>query len=253
MNRVNSINIPAFIVEGINKTLVMDMPEASPEELDQHRNQMTKAQLMDAYLTSFSGKITGDVIHDVVGHIFGMDLDNVVLLSGGDKETSAAVQNRLPEEAGQGHIPLPRAVIDSRLAAFGKRIAGPEIRVMLNHLFGVNLDAISALENAKISLYSKGQWIVKHDHDLFVVSTGEGDVDVQVYPTSYFIERTGTTELPEDLQHALMGLGYCKRQESRENEGLYYASPDGQAVPDAFKGQTMGAIMATIRSSFAHL
>ncbi|MDR0269654.1 hypothetical protein [Paenibacillus sp.] len=250
MKQADTVNIPSFIMEGVNKTLAADMPNAGSTELEQHRKQMSKAQFMDSYLASFTGELTGAVIRDVVLHIFGMDLDNVSLLTEGKGETASAVLGR-EQESCPDDGSLSRNAINPQLAAYGRRMTGPEIRSMLNDLFGVNLDAISALEKAKISLFSKGQWVVKHDHDLFVVYTGAGDVDVTVYPTFYFTERTGMSGLPEDLKHALIQLGYCDKQHG--DRSLYYTSPDGQAIPDAFKGQTMGAIMATIRSFYAHL
>lgn len=249
MNQADAAYYSSDIAQGVIKTLTAEMPEASPAELEERRSQMNKAQIMDAYLKSFGGEITGDVIHKIILYMFEIDLDAVSLLLDGGKETLATAQNT---EAGTSLYsgPLPRAVMDSRLTEYGGHITGPEIRSMLNQLFGVNLDAISSLEKARISLFSKDQWIVQHEHDLFVVYTGEGDVDVKVYPTSYFMEQTGQNELPAELRHTLQSLGY---QLDAKRTSCYYADPDGQAVPDTFKGQTMGAIMATIRSTYAHL
>ncbi|MEC0240562.1 hypothetical protein P4H66_11925 [Paenibacillus dokdonensis] len=249
MNQADAAYYSSDIAQGVIKTLTTEMPEASPAELEECRSQMNKAQIMDAYLKSFGGEITGDVIHKFILHMFEIDLDAVSLLSDGGKEALAAAQNT---EAGTSPYigSLPRAVMDSRLTGYGGHITGPEIRSMLNQLFGVNLDAISSLENARISLFSKDQWIVQHEHDLFVVYTGEGDVDVKVYPTSYFVEQTGQNELPAELRHTLQSLGY---QLDAKRTSCYYADPGGQAVTDAFKGQTMGAIIATIRSTYAHL
>ncbi|MCJ8012914.1 hypothetical protein MUG84_14345 [Paenibacillus sp. KQZ6P-2] len=214
---------------------------------------MNKAQHMDAFLHSFEGEVTGDVIHKVVLQTFGIDLDAVSLLTEAEKEALAAAQDTQTEIetiAASSSRLLPRHVIDSQLTVYNGQITGPAIRAMLNHLFGVNLDAISSLEKSRISLFSKQQWIVQHERDLFVVYTGEGDVDVRVYPTVYYKEQTGMDGLPEDLQIALKGLGY---QFDVDMNGFYFVNPDGQAVPDAFKGQTMGAIMATIGNSCSHL
>lgn len=250
MNQQNAAPLLDVIMEGINKTLAKEMPNADPAELEQRRRQMNKAGLMDAYLQSFDQDLTGDVIHEVVQQLFGLDLDHALLLPEAEREISAAAERQSAGTQTDGCTPLPREIIDSKLADCGRRLAGPEIRRLLNQLFGVNLDAISALDKAKISLFSKGQWIVRKDQDLFVVYTGEGDVDVSVYPTAYFREQTGMNGLPEDLQQALTDLGY---HPDMERKSYYYANPDGQAVPDAFKGQTMGAIMAAIRSSYSHL
>ncbi|WP_246073116.1 hypothetical protein [Paenibacillus dokdonensis] len=249
MNQADAAYYSSDIAQGVIKTLTTEMPDARPAELEERRSQMNKSQIMDAYFKSFRGEITGDVIHKSILHIFEINLDAVSLLLDGEKEALAAAQNT---EAGTSPYSgsLARAVMDSRLTVYGGLITGPEIRSMLNQMFGVNLDAISSLEKARISLFSKDQWIVQHEHDLFVVYTGEGDVDVKVYPTSYFVEQTGQNELPAELRHILQSLGY---QLDANQKTCYYADPDGQAVPDAFKGQTMGAIMATIRSDYAHL
>lgn len=233
----------------ILETLAKRLPAASPAELEERRLELSKAEQMDAYLQSFEGELTADAVHAVVQTVFEIDLDHVSLLTEGEKEALAAAEADTVSDAPDSSI-HPRTIIDSQLAAYGGHRTGPEIRSMLNRLFGVNLDAISTLEKARISLYSKGQWIVQHDHDLFVVFTGEGDVDVKVYPTGLYKEQAGKSGLPEDLQQALRSLGY---RPDTEQDGYYYADPHGQAVADAFKGQTMGAIMAAIRSSCAHL
>ncbi|MDR9853582.1 hypothetical protein RJP21_08215 [Paenibacillus sp. VCA1] len=250
MNQQNEATLSDVITEGINKTLARELPNAGPDELEQRRRQMNKAELMDAYLQSFDREPTGNVIHGVVQRLFGIDLDHVSLLPEAEHEIQAAGGLQQSGTHPDGSTPVPREIIDIKLATGGKRWSGPEIRRLLNSLFGVNLDAISALDQAKISLFSKGQWVVRKDHDLFVVYTGEGDVDVSVYPTAYFLEQTGMDGLPEDLNQALTDLGY---RPDGERKSLYYADPDGRPVPDAFKGQTMGAIMAAIRNSYSHL
>ncbi|MEC0371017.1 hypothetical protein [Paenibacillus chibensis] len=240
---MNPLNANNAILEGVNQTLAREWPGASSSELDERRSEMSKAQIMDAYLQSLEGEITGDVIHEAVLRIFEIDLDSVSLLSKGEEEALAASEAAKAEAARSSSL-QPRFIIDSRLAGGGDW-SGPEIRSLLNHLFGVNLDAISSMGKARISLYSKGQWIVRHDDDLFLVYTGAGDVDVHVHPTDYYKEHTGTDKLPADLQHALQGLGY---RFDAEDNGYSYAHPQGQAIPDAFKGQTMGAIMAAVRA-----
>ncbi|MFK3936830.1 hypothetical protein ACI2JA_04865 [Alkalihalobacillus sp. NPDC078783] len=122
--------------------------------------------------------------------------------------------------------------------------SGQEIRQFINETYGINLDAISALDGSCISLYSKNQWIVQDDQDLFVVRTGIGDVDVKVYPTKRFKNKTNSSSLPSVLKNALQSLGYHPDEQSG---GYYYINPTGQAVPDSFKGQTMGAIMQAVR------
>ena len=121
---------------------------------------------------------------------------------------------------------------------------------MLNQNFGINLLAIDALEQERISLYSKGQWVVQNDRDLFIVYTGSDDVDVKVFPTKYFTEQTGLDVLPSDLQHLLSRIGF---HYDKKMQSYYFANPTGQAVSDQFKGQTIGAIVEVIHRLYSHL
>jgi hypothetical protein len=141
-------------------------------------------------------------------------------------------------------------VMDLYLEYYGKKIEGPEIRRVINQIFGVNLDGISSLEGSGVSIFSKNQWISQYDNDLFVVHTGLTDVDVWVYPTEYFTEQTGLTELPTGLQNGLMALGF---EYSEEKGTLYYANPTGESVPDQFKGHTLGTIIGFINGNYKDL
>ncbi|MCQ6277139.1 hypothetical protein JMM81_19885 [Bacillus sp. V3B] len=202
---------------------------------------MSKAAMMDKYLDSYGKTISSSIICEVVNSIFGMNLDEAPILTKVDTvEGLSSTGDKL----------MSRLVIDSHLKQSGEEITGVNIRGMINEIFGVNLEAISSLEGARISLYSKDQWVVHQEKDLFVVHTGTGDVDVKIYPTTYFTEQTGVAELPTDLQHLLIALGYSY------NEGIgryYFSNPTGEAVPDAFKGQTIAAISKVIQQSFSNL
>ncbi|GAB6991087.1 hypothetical protein [Paenibacillus pini] len=175
---------------------------------------MTKVELMDTQLASYEGKLNSSEICRVVEEIFGFNLDPAQLGYNGDP------------------------------------ISGADIRKLINQKFGVNLDGVASLEKAKISLYSKGQWVVRNEHDLITVLTGTGDVDVKVLPTAYFMEQTGIQELPNELQQSLTSLGYSYDEEVG---GYYYSNPSGKAVPDAFKGQTIGAIVQVIQQRYSDL
>ncbi|MFG6150475.1 hypothetical protein [Halobacillus sp. B23F22_1] len=139
-------------------------------------------------------------------------------------------------------------VMDLYLQDYGERISAGEIRRMILDIFGVHLEGISALEKLRISLFSKGQWIAQKPSDLFVVYTGAGDVDVNIYPAQYFIEKTGTTQLPEALTFKLEGLGYTPIE-----SGYYYRHPDGKGVPLSFKDQTIAAIGEVVMTTYKNL
>jgi hypothetical protein len=194
---------------------------------------MTKIDKMDESVCAMSGKINSSEIFKIVRSIFSIDLNLIPISS---------LQNALEN--------APAAILDSHLEQYKEKITGPKIREMINHIFGVNLDAISSLAVAIISLFSKGLWMLRDDHDLFVVHTGEGDVSVKILPTGYFTEQTGLDTLPHDLQQSLTNLGFNYDEKCRS---YYFSTPDGEAVIDAFKGQTMGVIIQVIQNSYSHI
>ena len=188
---------------------------------------MTKAEVMDKLMDSYEKGISKSDIFNIVQQVFKFEL------------------NSIPHSPSQ-----PRAAIDAYLEQCGNKVTGAEIRKMINHTFSINLDALSALEGAKISLYSKNQWMLRHEKDLFVVHTGTGDVDVSIVPTSYYTDQTGSSELPIDLINALISLGFYYEK----NKGSYYFSNlTGEPVSDAFKGKTIMAITKVIQHSCSHL
>ncbi len=188
---------------------------------------MTKIEMMDDYFKNIGKKIDSNDICKGVSKIYNIDIEKIPLL---------------PHI--KGVYESTKMAIDTYLKQYGEDITAVEIRKAINQLFGINLDAISSLEGAKISLFSKGQWITRHENDLFVVDTGVGDIDVNIYPTKYFIERTGLLDLPTGLRQELTGLGYSY---DKKIGGYYFANPTGEPVPDSFKGQTIGAIIKAIQ------
>jgi len=197
--------------------------------------KMKKAEMMDQHLETYEEKISSTEIWHVVNLIYKINLDEAPIVN---KEIEG-----ISSLSG-------REAIDSFLQQYEGNITGTKARSILNEMFGVNLDAISSLEGARLSLYSKGQWIVQHEKDLFVVHTGAGDIDVKVYPTNYFFEQTGLKELPTNLRHKLASIGYYFDDTM---DSYYYSNPTSEAVSDTFKGKTIGTILGVIQQSFSHL
>lgn len=195
---------------------------------------MTKIEMMDKYLSS--SKISTPEICTVVNKVFGINLDAVSILHKENTESANTID--------------ARATIDMYLDQYEKKMTGEDIRDMLNQIFGINLNAIATLEQERISLYSKGQWVVKNDKDLFIVYTGMEDIDVKVFPTKYFTEQTGLDVLPNELQHLLTSIGFYYDEKIHS---YYYANPTGKAVTDDFKAQTIGAIVEVIHKFHSHL
>jgi hypothetical protein len=202
---------------------------------------MAKVATMDKYLDSYGKAICSSDIFEVVNSVFEINLDKAPILTKVDTIESFS---------SKGENSMSRIVMDSYLNQYDKETTGADIRAMINEIFGVNLEAISSLEGARISLYSKDQWVVQHEKDLFVVHTGTGDTDVKIYPTKYFTEQTGLEKLPTDLEILLTDLGYSFNEEM---SSYYFLNPTGEAIPDVFKGETMGVILKVIHQSLTNL
>ncbi len=192
--------------------------------------RLPKIAQLDSRINECERPSVEQIMH-VVADIFHIDLNQMPLLScQADPDLT------------------PAAAIEACLQRAQDRPSAADVRDAINQTFGINLDALSALEGKRISLFSKRQWMVSGDSDLFAVRTGDGDADVSVCPTAYLLERLGPGELP--LLEPLTELGYGRN----DSDGSYsYASPDGSAVADSFKGRTMAAIMGAIRDKYAHL
>ncbi|MBE4909071.1 hypothetical protein IMZ08_13460 [Bacillus luteolus] len=227
-------------MEIINKGLALASIEA-----------MAKVEVMDKYLDFYGKKIDSIEIRSIVNDIFGINLNRV------SEEGEGKATRSYPDEIMDGVrqilsmegtlseqeayiMSLPKVqVMDLYLQYYGEKIESSEIRRVIDQIFGINLNGISGLEAARISLYSKGQWISKTERDLFEVHTGTGDIDVWILPSKYLIENTGISTLPEELQNLLKNLGYWYNSDKGT---FYYSTNYNETVPDVFKGQTMGAI-----------
>ncbi|WP_343063238.1 hypothetical protein [Halobacillus locisalis] len=245
------------IIQTLKKEEGMHVFEAI-EEIE----SMPQVRAMDLYLDKLGKKVDGDDIRWTVREIYSINLDAVSELDAGKQVTSypetimEGVEESLSDEQIEGTIEeyifsLSKVeVMDLYLESLEGTPTGAEARVLINDIFGVNLDGISSLEKAGISLFSKEQWIMQSEKDLFAVYTGVTDVDVYILPTEYFTEQTGLTTLPEALQERLKAIGYSYNEDVG---GYYYAEPNGESVPDAFKGQTLGTLAGFIQEEYAEL
>ena len=212
---------------------------------DDQTTVLTKVEIMDHYLDSHIERMSCKEICSIVNLLFQIDLSAMQVLNPTEKHlldfNSASGESTT--------LPPACEVIDSYLAQQRiKNLTGADIRSMINQIFGVNLAAISALDGARISLFSKGQWIIQHKTNLFAVQTGPNDVDVTVYPTPYFAETTGLSGLPAVLRLPLEELGF---HYDENNGSCSYLNSNGEAVPDAFKGQTIGRIIEVIKKFYS--
>ncbi|MDD9269272.1 hypothetical protein ACFPES_19675 [Paenibacillus sp. GCM10023248] len=231
-------------------------------EMDRQINTMSKTEIMDIYLASKHNKAKGKVIRKAVDDIFNISLDTISANGEGNIMASypadimEGVRKSLHIDPSSTELDAKImsmakvAVMDKFLQSFGKEISGSESRRMINEIFGVNLNGIDSLAKARISLFSKGQWITQTPTDIFVILTGKGDVDINVGVTDYYKQKTGSDQLPVEVQDFLKNLGFTYQIETN----FYtYTNPSGESVPDSFKGQLIGKLVSYIHDHYLTL
>ncbi|MGM0876168.1 MAG: hypothetical protein ACQEWV_15705 [Bacillota bacterium] len=228
-------------------------------EYDHIIDGMTKVDVLDKYIEHSEIKITGLMFREAVFQVFGINLNRISEEGEGAKlfiypnEIMVGVRKALKIEIQSNEtddkiMSLKKAeVMDLFFDTYNIYIYSDMLRIV-NLIYGINLSGISSLEHSRISLFSKSQWIVHNDTDLFVVYTGTGDIDVKVYPTPQYTKLTGLSELPPELHEALLILGFWYQEETG---AFYYRNQNGETVPDSFKGQTLSAIKSVIGKKFA--
>ncbi|WP_342527249.1 hypothetical protein MKY84_01315 [Chryseomicrobium sp. FSL W7-1435] len=177
---------------------------------------MKKAQQMDQLLAG--QEVTEETVLHAVHQVFGFDLNKVPFL----KPTQQTA----------------REVIQAKLASQETPVTGAEIRKFINELFGVNLEALSALEGAGLSLYAKERWVIEQATDYFVIYSENSDRVARVFTTSHYAQNMGTSSAPPALTQALHVMGYT----SDTTDSSFYFQSEGP-LPDAFKGQTISAVL----------
>jgi hypothetical protein len=223
---------------------------------------MSKAEKMDRYLESNGYKQTGQVVRKAVNSAFSIDLDTISEKNYGNKlsiydisvmETLRQSLNGSPEstELDDQIMNMTKVeVMDRYLTFHYHSLTGAETRILINRIFGVNLDGISSIEHGKLSINSKGQWITQSKFDLFILSSSHDDVSLYVNTTDYFKEQTGSSELPDSLKRKLNDLNFTLDVHS----GTYtYTNSKDESVSDGFKVQVIDAIIKTIETEYANV
>lgn len=217
--------------------------------------QLPKIKVLEYYFASLGKKLKGNEIRQAVNEVFEIDLNYVSKKDYGSKLLiyPAPVMERLRASLKEGPASTEQdgrimkmsknEVMDRYLKESDYALTGAEVFVLINQIFGVNLVGISGLEGKQIAINSKGQWIVKSDRDLFILESSLDDVDVSIYAGAYFEQLTGSKELPASLIAKLTGLGFTYIE---KDHLLYYKNPNGESVPDAFKGQLIGILLGTV-------
>jgi len=207
--------------------------------MNKSQETMTKIEQMD-FLVSNENSITPSFIQKLVADIFKIDL---LVVSKRDEEYKKEQSNHAPEVSKYEKL-------SQELDRMNSSISGPSTRKLINEVFGINLDGIASLELARISIYSKGQWVIRNEKDLFIVSTDFGDIEINVTPAPYFIKQQDSSLVPTSVYDLLSQLGYTYNE---DKTSLVFKTSNHTAVPDSFKGQTMGALLQVIQSEYADL
>lgn len=225
MSITNISEYPVHIFEGLKRVMQQELNE-QVTEISSKIESLTKVEVMDMYIKSLEYNLNGEIIRDCINHIYGIDVSSKFVFA----------KKKVPHKTNIG-------LIDDYICSIGAHLTGPTLRLKINELFGINLDAIDALGRTKVSLFSKGQWIVRNEKDLFEVHTGIGDLDVYIIPSHYYKEQTNERELPAEIQTQLLALGYSY---SPDVDGFYFSNPLGKHVDDDFKKRTMGTLFRWI-------
>ncbi|MBP3953271.1 hypothetical protein [Bacillus suaedae] len=198
---------------------------------------LAKNELMDAHLSTLES-ITSLEIHELISQIYGINLSIVPLLTRHIKTESQLDSND------------PHVLLDSHISQSAQPLTGKTIRNAINEFFGINLAGLASIERSRISLFTKGQWMMQRENDLIHLHTGPMDIDVTISVTEYFAKHTGINQIPVPLRQSLSNLGY---QFIEDSGTCYYSDPNGHSVPDEFKGKTFGAIIEILSNDYSHL
>lgn len=199
---------------------------------------LVKNELMDAHLSTLES-ITSLEIHEIISQIYGINLSIVPLLTRHTKTKSQQLDSNDP------HV-----LLNYHIAQSDQPITGVTIRNAINEFFGINLVGLASIEGSRISLFTKGQWMMQRENDLIHLHTGPMDIDVTISVTEYFTKQTGINQIPVPLRQSLSNLGY---QFNEESGTCFYSDPNGHSVPDEFKGKTFGAIIEILNNDYSHL
>ena len=216
---------------------------------------MPKVEVMDKYIKSFGNKVRGEEIRAAVKEVFGADLNYTSKKNYGSQlsnynasvmeslRTSLNVDSNSSELDTQIMAMTKNEVMDRYIEVHDYSLTGAHCRVLINQIFGVNLDGISSLEHSKVSIYSKGQWILQGDTDLLIVSSSLDDLELYIATTEYFEVTSGSKQFPESLKQKLLSSGFSYDADLNQ---YVYRNPTNESVPDAFKGQVLGSVLGTI-------
>ncbi|EGA90516.1 hypothetical protein GPDM_04124 [Planococcus donghaensis MPA1U2] len=244
------------VMEAVRVALGAD---AKSTQKDSAINTLPKTQVMDYYLASFGKKLKGNEVRRAVKEVFSVDLNMISEMNYGSKLSVYSDDIMESLRVSLGEAPTSKAkdeqimsmmkneVMDLYIKQHDYSLTGVASRALINGIYGVNLEGISGLEYLQIAIYSKGQWIIKSDKDLFMLKSSLDDVDVSISTTPYFKEVTGSDQLPAALKNKFLDMGFTYIEETNL---LYYKDPAGKSVSDQFKGQVIRLLAGTVINQY---
>lgn len=232
------------------------------EELDHEINIMPKVEVMDRHLLSLGEELDSFETRESVQAIFNINLDYISENNFGSKLNKYNEEVMMNVRASLGIDPqsteldilimdMPKnEIMDRYFINKHNKVSSQEARNVINYIYGVNLNGISSIEYARLSIFSKGQWVIHNDTNIFIVSSSNDDTELYVAPTQYYKEKTGNEQLPDSLISDLVSIGFVY---DSTLETYIYRSLNNESVPDSVKGQVMGTVVQTINTHYIDL
>lgn len=241
-------HVPAVLAQ----TAVLDQAA----EMETEEVKASKFELLDTYLSSLENP-NGNQVRKAVLAVFDIDLDLMSKNNEGILTYSEDVLRVVREELGidpqttdlddKIYNKSKSQIMDIYIHTLNGNVSIGDVQTVVYGVYGVNLAGISTLEHARFSVYSKGGWVVKKDTDIFVVESGIGDIDLYIYPTEYFIAKTGINGVPEDFQEQLKQIGMSYDDEAGR---MYYHTPNNQSMSADFKDAMMAIVLSYTSENF---
>jgi hypothetical protein len=226
-------------------------------ELDPFISAMPLKEVMDKYFQGSGKQLTGPEVRKAVEQIYQIDVNYVSKMNYGSSLFIYELEIMQPVRRSLG-LPIhsherdeeimgmsKNEVLDRVLEASGFQLTGWEVRRVINHIYGINLDGISALENSGIGIFSKGQWIIRSSRDLFTIASSPDDVEIYVWAAPFYYKHFGKRNIPETLAQDLEKLEFVYEKE----HGHYkWVNPTGESAPDVFKTEAISSVLKEIKN-----
>jgi hypothetical protein len=242
------------VIRAVKKSV--QKSDDSPE-FDSSISAMPLKEVMDKYFQGSGKRLTGPEVREAVERIYRIDVNYVSKMNYGSSLFTYGREIMEPVRISLG-LPIhsherdneimrmsKNEVLDRVLKSSGFQMTGWEVRRIINHIYGINLDGISALENSGISIFSKGQWIIRSSRDLFVIASSPDDVEIYVFTAPFYRKYYGQRGIPKTLAQDLEKLEFVYDK----THGHYkWFNPTGESAPDVFKTEAISSLLKEIKN-----